>query len=143
MQNFTPISALVGGSLIGLSASLVLFTHGRIAGISGMCSDVLKRGTTDRPFRLAFLGGLTAGGVLMRLAAPSVFASSWSASLPVVLVAGVIVGLGTQLGNGCTSGHGVCGVARLSPRSIVATVTFLLTAIATVFVLRHLFGGSR
>jgi uncharacterized protein len=142
MHDFTPISALVGGALIGLSASLVLFTHGKVAGISGLYGGVFRRDTTDRGFRLLFIGGLVVGGALLQIVAPSVFATTWTASLPLTLVAGAIVGLGTQLGNGCTSGHGVCGVSRLSARSIVATLTFMLTGFATVFVVRHLLGGA-
>ncbi len=142
MQDFTPISAVIGGGLIGLSASLLWFTHGKIAGISGLYGGLWRREASDRVFRLWFVGGLVAGGVLLRFFAPNVFATRWSPSLPLALVAGVVVGLGTQLGNGCTSGHGVCGVSRLSPRSLVATLTFMMTGFATVFVVRHLIGGA-
>lgn len=143
MNDFTPISALVGGAVIGLAASLLLFTHGKVAGISGLYGGMLRRGTSDRAFRLSFLAGLVLTGALVRLLAPGAFATTWSASLPLTLLAGLVVGFGTQLGNGCTSGHGVCGVSRLSPRSLIATGTFMATGFATTFVVRHLLGGGQ
>jgi hypothetical protein len=143
MNDFTPISALIGGALIGLAASLVLLTHGKVAGISGLYGGMLRRGTSDRAFRVWFLAGLVVSGGLVRVMFPAAFVTTWSATLPVVLVAGMIVGFGTQLGNGCTSGHGVCGISRLSVRSLVATGTFMLTGFATVFIVRHLIGGGR
>lgn len=143
MNDFTPIPALVGGALIGLAASLFLLTHGRVAGISGLLGGVLRRGGEARRVRVAFLLGLLAGGVGLRVLAPNVFESAWAASLPVALVAGIVVGFGTQLGNGCTSGHGVCGISRFSVRSLVATGTFMATGFLTVFVVRHLLGGVR
>lgn len=143
MNDFTPISALLGGALIGLSASLLLLTHGKVAGISGLYGGVLRRGTSDRALRLWFLAGLVVAGSLARVAFPAAFATTWSATLPVVLVAGLLVGFGTQLGNGCTSGHGVCGMSRMSTRSLVATLTFMATGFATVFIVRHIVGGGR
>ena len=143
MNDFTPIPAFVGGALIGLAASLLLFTHGKIAGISGLYGGMLRRGTSDRAERFWFLAGLVVTGGLVRVTFPAAFATSWSATLPVVFVAGLLVGFGTQLGNGCTSGHGVCGISRLSVRSLVATATFMLTGFATVFVVRHLIEGVR
>jgi uncharacterized protein len=143
MNDFTPISALIGGALIGLAASLLLLTHGKVAGISGLYGGLLRRGTSDRAFRLSFLAGLLLAGAAVRLAFPAAFATTWSAALPVSLVAGLIVGFGTQLGNGCTSGHGVCGISRLSVRSLVATGTFMATGFVTVFVTRHLLGGGQ
>jgi len=143
MHDFTPIPALIGGAIIGLAASLLLLTHGKVAGISGLYGSLLRQGTSDRAFRLWFIAGLAAMGTLVRLAWPAAFASAWSASLPVTLLAGLVVGFGTQLGNGCTSGHGVCGLSRLSVRSLVATLTFMGTGFATVFVVRHLLGGAR
>ncbi len=142
MNDFTPIPALIGGALIGLAASILLLTHGKVAGISGLYGGVFRRGTSDRAFRFSFIAGLVAAGGLVRLLFPAAFATSWSAALPVVLIAGVIVGFGTQLGNGCTSGHGVCGISRLSVRSLVATGVFMATGFATVFVVRHLIGGG-
>lgn len=143
MNDFTPVSALIGGAVIGLAASLLLLTHGKVAGISGIYGGIFRHGTSDRAFRLAFVAGLVVVGALTRVVFPGAFATTWAASLPLALVAGLIVGFGTQLGSGCTSGHGVCGVSRLSVRSVVATGTFMATGFATVFVVRHLIGGGR
>jgi uncharacterized membrane protein YedE/YeeE len=142
MNHFTPLPALIGGALIGLAASLLLLTHGKIAGISGLYGGLLRRGTTDRAFRLWFIAGLVVTGGLVRVMFPVAFATTWSATFPVVFAAGLIVGFGTQLGNGCTSGHGVCGISRLSVRSFVATGTFLMTGVVTVFIARHLLGAG-
>lgn len=142
MHDFTPIPAVIGGALIGLAASLFLLTHGRVAGISGLLAGLLRPGAGGFRTRLAFLAGLASGGALLALLRPEVFRSSLAPSQPVALIAGLIVGFGTQLGNGCTSGHGVCGVSRLSRRSLVATGTFMATGFATVFVVRHVFGGA-
>lgn len=143
MVSFTPVPALIGGALIGLSASLLLLTHGRVAGISGLYGGILRRGSPDGALRVAFIVGLLLSGLLARVVFPAAFETSWSATLPIALVAGLLVGFGTQLGNGCTSGHGVCGISRLSVRSLVATGTFMLTGAATVFVVRHVLGGGR
>lgn len=143
MNDFTPISALAGGALVGLGASLFLLTHGKVAGISGLYGALLRRTTPDRSLRLAFIAGLVVSGLVVRFAFPSAFESAWTAALPVALVAGVLVGFGTQLGSGCTSGHGVCGVSRLSIRSLVATATFIATGIGTTFIVRHVVGGGR
>jgi len=142
MNDFAPIPALVGGTLIGIAASLILLTHGKVAGISGIYGGVLRRGTSDRGFRLAFVAGLAFTGAILRAFFPSVFATAWSPAMPLALIAGLLVGFGTQLGNGCTSGHGVCGISRLSIRSLVATAMFMATGVATVFVARHLIGGG-
>lgn len=141
MSNFTPLSALLGGALIGLSASLLLLTHGRVAGISGILGELVSPGAKDRAWRAAFVAGLLLAGLALFAFRPSFFSES-SAPLAVVAVAGLLVGVGTRLGNGCTSGHGVCGLSRLSPRSLVATVTFMLTGGLTVFVTHHLLGGT-
>jgi uncharacterized protein len=143
MNDFTPIPALIGGALIGVASSLILLTHGKVAGISGIYGGLFRRATSDRAFRLAFIAGLIVAGALVRVFFPEAFATTWSATLPVVLVAGWLVGFGTQLGNGCTSGHGVCGISRLSVRSLIATTTFIATGMATVFVVRHVIGGGR
>lgn len=143
MHDFTPIPAFVGGALIGLAASLFLLGHGRVAGISGLYGSVLRRGSPNRGLAIWFIAGLMLAGFVVRLVHPAAFASTWSASLPVALVAGLIVGVGTQLGNGCTSGHGVCGLSRLSIRSLVATMTFMATGGITVFIVRHVLGGGR
>lgn len=137
MHDFTPIPALIGGLIIGLSASVFLLTHGRVAGISGIYGGILRRASSDRALRVAFIAGLLVAGVIVRFLYPAAFETSWSATLPTALVAGLLVGFGTQLGNGCTSGHGVCGISRFSARSIVATMTFMVAAIVTTFVFRH------
>jgi uncharacterized protein len=143
MEDFTPISALFGGALIGLAASLFLLTHGKVAGISGLYGGLFRSGTSDRALRFWFVAGLVTVGILVKVAFPSAFATSEVATLPVTLLAGLLVGFGTQLGNGCTSGHGVCGISRLSVRSLIATATFILTGFATVFVVRQLMEGGQ
>jgi uncharacterized membrane protein YedE/YeeE len=143
MHDLTPISALVGGALIGLAASIFLLTHGRVAGISGLLGGLLRPGAEHIGTGLAFLAGLCSGGVLLERFVPDVFDSPFVPSWPIALLAGLIVGFGTQLGSGCTSGHGVCGVSRLSIRSLFATSTFMATGFATVFVMRHVFGGAQ
>jgi len=129
--------------MIGASASLLLLGLGRVAGISSLFGGVLRRASSDRGIRLWFLAGLLVIGVLARLVYPAALAATWMPSAPLALGAGLLVGFGTQLGNGCTSGHGVCGLSRLSIRSLVATLTFMATGFATVFVMRHLIGGGR
>lgn len=141
MHDFTPVSALVGGALIGLAASLLLFATGRIAGISGIVSGLLVRERGDVAWRAWFLVGLLGAGVGAVVLAPDAIGSS---PRPFVLLAaaGLLVGVGTQVGNGCTSGHGVCGLSRLSPRSLVATVTFIASGIATVALARWIGAAS-
>jgi uncharacterized membrane protein YedE/YeeE len=134
---------LVGGALIGLAASVVLLTHGRVAGISGLFGGLFLPGHDARDFRFSFLAGLLLAGVALELVHPTAFAAVGLAPLPVIAVAGLLVGYGTRLGGGCTSGHGVCGLCRLSRRSLVATMTFMATGMITVFVVRHLAGGWR
>lgn len=141
MESFTPISALIGGFLIGASATLLLLLNGRIAGISGILGSFLQPSRGEFGWRAAFLVGL--------LIAPGIY-SLFSGPLPPVVLdaplgllvlAGLLVGFGTRLGAGCTSGHGVCGIGRGSPRSLVATGVFMTTAIVTVFIVRHVFGA--
>jgi uncharacterized membrane protein YedE/YeeE len=150
VTTFTPYSALLGGALIGVAASLLLLFHGRIAGISGILGETLRgEGTRgEGAYRGAFLAGLIAAGVALRVVYPAAFASGPSGGSSVVTIAlvatsGVLVGYGTRLGNGCTSGHGVCGLSRLSKRSLVATLTFMATGAMTVFIVRHLLGVGR
>ena len=133
----------VGGAFIGLSASLLLLSHGKIAGISGMIGGLLNPTTTDRSYRAWFLAGLVLVGFVFKLVRPELLAPASTASLGLVAAAGLIVGFGTSHGNGCTSGHGVCGVSRLSSRSLIATSAFLVTGAVTVFVTRHLTGGGQ
>jgi uncharacterized protein len=122
--------ALIGGAMIGAASALLMWTHGRIAGISGITGSLLQPATPDRGWRLAFLGGLVVSGILANLVAPGAIGASVR-SLPVVIVAGFLVGFGTRLGSGCTSGHGVCGLSRFSGRSLVAVVTFMITGAIT------------
>lgn len=142
MENFTPVSGMVGGAMIGLAASVLLLGSGRIAGISGILGGLLGADGKDTWWRLVFVLGLVGGALAVGFAAPAKAAITVQASWPLLVLAGLLVGFGTRLGQGCTSGHGVCGLARLSPRSIVATAVFFVTAAATVFVLRHLLGGD-
>lgn len=136
MANFTPISALAGGALIGLAAVLLMLFHGRIAGISGILGGLVSPRADDAGWRLAFLAGLIGGAALMAWAGGMV-PTVPPRSLAVVAVAGLLVGVGTQLGSGCTSGHGVCGLARLSPRSLAATAIFMAAGAAVVFLVRN------
>ena len=127
MHNFTPFASLFGGMLIGLSASAMLLLDGKIAGISGILAGVLKPVRGDTLWRICFLAGLLTGGLLLRIFLPGAFDFGIIRPFPMLIVAGLLVGFGTRLGSGCTSGHGVCGVSRLSPRSLVATGTFIFT----------------
>jgi len=137
MANFTPISAAIGGVLIGLSAALLMLLSGRVAGISGIFGGCFVRGADDRGWRLAFLGGLILAPVTAALVGYGVPLPAMPASWWIVVGAGLLVGFGSRMGKGCTSGHGVCGIARLSPRSIAATVVFMATAAITVAIMRH------
>lgn len=142
MENFTPYSALAGGLLIGLSAAMLLLLNGRLAGISGILGRLVKpAGDGGTPWRLAFAVGLLAGPLLHQALAPRPIEITIDASLPVLIVAGLLVGVGTRLGGGCTSGHGVCGIGRFSARSIAATAIFMAAAGVTVFVANHAVGG--
>jgi uncharacterized protein len=139
---FDPRLALLGGALIGAASSLLLLASGRIAGISGILGAALRRVCPDRAWRLLFLIGLPLGALVASAIMGRGPAPRMAAPPPVLVLAGLLVGFGTQLGSGCTSGHGVCGLARRSQRSLVATLTFLLTGAATVFVVRHLLGAA-
>lgn len=140
MENFTPISAFSGGVLIGLSATILLLFSGRIAGISGMLGGLMNSQRTEWYWRLAFLLGIVAGGFIFHLISPELYQPRINFPLWSLLLAGFLVGFGTRMGNGCTSGHAICGIARLSLRSVVATMTFMVTGFITVFVIRHLIG---
>lgn len=140
MENFTPVSAAIGGALIGFSAVWLMASAGRIAGISGILGGIASADPGDKAWRWTFLLGLFVAPFLVRLFDPAFLEVTFPTTGPLLILAAILVGLGTQLGNGCTSGHGVCGNARLSIRSIVATLTFMATGVATVFVLRQ-FGG--
>lgn len=135
---FTPVSALLGGALIGLAATVLYAVLGRIAGISGIVTAALER-SGERAWQLAFLSGLVVAASAWFVFAdvPPRSGFPW----PWLVVAGLLVGFGTRLGSGCTSGHGVCGLARLSKRSLVAVIVFMAAGFATVYLLRHLVGG--
>ena len=136
---FTPAGAATGGALIGLAAAGMWLGLGRIAGVSGIAGGLLRAAPGDRLWRTAFVAGLLASPWLYA-AATRLPAARFDTGAVAIVAAGVLVGLGTRFGNGCTSGHGVCGMARLSPRSLVATLSFMAAGFATVFVIRHLVG---
>ncbi|MEN5033156.1 YeeE/YedE family protein [Pseudomonas sp. TWI929] len=141
MNDFTPWSALAGGAMIGLAAGLFAVANGRIAGISGLIGSLLQRGGEGRGEKASFLLGIILAPLLWQLFStmPPVHftASAWA-----LMAAGLLVGIGTRYAAGCTSGHGVCGLSRLSPRSAVATLCFMAAGFATVFVVRHLYPGA-
>ncbi|WP_434939259.1 YeeE/YedE family protein [Shewanella sp. HL-SH8] len=140
MTEFTPISALIGGVLLGFGALLLLAVNGRIAGISGILSGALQFNSSNTRWRWAFLGGLIASGLLVPFAnitLPATLDASWG----LTICGGFLVGFGAYLGGGCTSGHGICGIGRMSVRSIIATLVFMLVAAIVVFVSRHIIGG--
>ncbi len=141
MESFTPISAAIGGILIGLAATLLLAANGRIAGISGIAGGLLQRDAGTRGWRLAFLAGLVLAPAVYGFAGGALPEILTTSSMPLLAAGGLLVGYGTSLGRGCTSGHGVCGLARFSPRSLAATLTFLAMGILTVFVMRHVLAG--
>ena len=139
IENFTPVSALIGGGLIGLSAATLLTVNGRLAGISGIMVGLVPPARDDAMWRILFIAGLFGGAAawLLVTGGPVVaFDVSW----PVIVIGGLLTGIGTRIGAGCTSGHGVCGIARLSPRSIVATATFVAVGALTVLISRHMIG---
>ena len=141
MHNFTPVSGLLGGALIGLASALLMLLTGRIAGISGIFGGLLPLNTGERDWRLAFLAGLIAAPLLGAMLGAPLPHPSVPASLWVVVPSGFLVGIGCRMGGGCTSGHGVCGIARFSARSLIFTGVFMTFAILTVAVVRHGMGG--
>ena len=140
MTEFTPISATIGGLLSGGSAALLLVLNGRIAGISGILGGLLQPKRNDVRWRLAFLAGLLLAPLAYMIAGGSPPEIEITSSAGLIILAGLLVGIGTRLGAGCTSGHGVCGIGRASPRSVAATAIFMTVAIVTVLVTRHLIG---
>lgn len=137
---FTPLMSLAGGILIGVSAVLLMAVNGRIAGMTGILSGIIPPISADWGWRAAFLAGAIVAPLVVILAGGTI-EFSVPVSMPVLVAGGVIVGIGVYFGSGCTSGHGVCGIARLSPRSIAATLTFMVAAVATVYVIRHVAGA--
>jgi len=136
MASFDPLSAAIGGALIGLAATLLMLLTGRIAGISGILGDLLESGSSDGAWRLAFAAGLVAAPLVLALGGHTLADPAMPSSI-IIAIAGLLVGIGTRLGSGCTSGHGICGISRLSPRSIAATVTFMAVAMLVVAIMRH------
>ena len=141
MAHFTPLSAAIGGALIGLSAVLLMLLTGRIAGISGIFSGLLNLRGEDKGWRIAFVAGLILAPVISGAIGYGMVPPKLPASWAVLAAAGLLVGFGTRLGGGCTSGHGICGIGRLSPRSIAATIVFMVTAVITVAITHHVLGG--
>lgn len=135
------ISAFVGGSVLGLAAALLLVANGRIFGVSGIAFGALARRSGDLAWRVALLLGLVAGGAILAFRSPEVFDQTAGQPPALLFVAGLIVGVGTRLGGGCTSGHGICGVSRFSPRSLVATMLFVAVGIITASTFHHLMAG--
>lgn len=141
MTEFTPLASLLGGALIGLAAVLLMAFHGRVAGMTGILSGLIPPFASDWAWRAAFLLGA--------IVAPALIVTATGYTIPFesptpawwLVIGGVVVGIGVHFGSGCTSGHGVCGIARLSPRSIAATLTFMVSTAATVYLVRHVLGG--
>jgi len=140
LQNFTPLSAFLGGSLIGLSAVLLLWCNGRIAGISSIMNGLFQPDPANYYWRACFLLGLLAGSAAWFQLTDAQLPIRPNASSALIAAGGFLVGLGTRIGSGCTSGHGICGIALLSVRSILATLTFMLTGILSVYLVRHVLG---
>ena len=139
MEDFTPLSGLIGGLLIGLAVTLVLLLNGRIAGISGIVGGLVNPKAGDTLWRAAFVAGLILGALAYVLVKGGPTPVDVLASPPAILVGGLLVGFGTRMGSGCTSGHGLCGLARSSRRSVAATAIFFGVAVLTVFLTRHVF----
>ncbi len=137
-MEFNWITGLIGGILIGISATILLVCNGRIAGISGMINGALKFSSAEN-WRWYFLGGMLIGGLIYEYILPLPATPKYPLNLPVMIIGGLLVGFGTRMGNGCTSGHGVCGLGRLSMRSLIAVISFMASGIITVFITHHLF----
>lgn len=137
MENFTPFSALGGGALIGISVTLLLLFNGRIAGISGIMNGVFFAPKNDRLWRLIFLLGLVLGAVIFQLVRPDFNIPRQHYPLFLLGAGGILIGIGTRMSGGCTSGHGICGIANLSIRSLIATLTFMVAGMITVYIIRH------
>jgi uncharacterized membrane protein YedE/YeeE len=143
LSTSTLILSLAGGVLIGVAASLLLALTGRTAGISGIVAGLFSRDVAEVRWRAFFVGGLVVGGALLLVVRPAAIAADVQRSVPVTALAGLLVGVGTSLAGGCTSGHGICGVSRLSKRSIAATATFVATGVLSAVVMGHMLGAGR
>ena len=142
MHDVSFLLSILGGIMIGGAVAALYFLDGKFLGISGITAALVGPGHGDKRWRITFIAGLLAGGLLLLLFHPAALSVSSPYSIPVLILAGLLVGYGTSLGKGCTSGHGICGISRFSVRSIVATVTFMLTGAVTVYVTHHLLGGG-
>lgn len=140
MENFTPWSALAGGALIGVAAAIYVLVLGRVTGISGILGGMLQPNRTELPLQLMFVAGIFIAPLLVAMVSGPLQKLQVTGSIPVLVIAGLLVGIGSRLGGGCTSGHGICGNARLSPRSIVATLTFMGAGMLVVFAARRMMG---
>lgn len=141
MEHFTPLASLVGGILIGISATAMLGLLGRVAGVSGILGGLLARDASGGPWRAAFVAGLLVEGCVCAVTEPAAFAMTLDRSTLALAAAGLLVGFGSRLGSGCTSGHGVCGMARGSKRSVIATITFMTTGALTALLVTQVLGG--
>ncbi len=141
MEHFTPITGLIGGMFIGLSAASFVLLNGRVAGISGIVGGVFSDQLSQLSWRLAFIVGIVIGPFLVQAATGTSPVIAMQVDTPLLVLGGLLVGFGSRLGSGCTSGHGICGLARGSERSLVATATFFSIALATVFLMRHVMGS--
>ena len=142
MQNFSPVESLVGGIVIGIAALVLLRFYKRIAGISGIVGGLFPFDTGETLWRLVFLAGLMTGGVVLSFLHSDAVTFELTYSNPALILAGLLVGVGSRMGNGCTSGHGICGLGRLAPRSMAAVLTFMVTGILTAVVVQQLFSGA-
>ena len=142
MQNFSPVESLVGGIVIGIAALVLLRFYKRIAGISGIFGGLFPFDTGETLWRLVFLAGLMTGGVVLSFLHSDAVTFELAYSNPALILAGLLVGVGSRMGNGCTSGHGICGLGRLAPRSMAAVLTFMVTGILTAVVVQQLFSGA-
>ncbi len=142
MQNFSPVESLVGGIVIGIAALVLLRFYRRIAGISGIFGGLFPFDTGETLWRLVFLAGLMTGGVVLSFLHSDAVTFELTYSNPALILAGLLVGVGSRMGNGCTSGHGICGLGRLAPRSMAAVLTFMVTGILTAVVVQQLFSGA-
>ena len=142
MQNFSPVESLVGGIVIGIAALVLLRFYRRIAGVSGIFGGLFPFDTGETLWRLVFLAGLMTGGVVLSFLHSDAVDFKLTYSNPALILAGLLVGVGSRMGNGCTSGHGICGLGRLAPRSMAAVLTFMVTGILTAVVVQQLFSGA-
>lgn len=139
--SFTPLASTIGGMLIGAASAVLLLGKGRVAGISGIVGGLFRPEAGDVAWRVAFVAGMIAVGATLGAVDPSLFSATFPRSPNTIAIAGLLVGFGTRMGQGCTSGHGVCGISRFSARSIAATMTFMAAGFATVFVTQHVVGN--